>query len=107
MNIYKLSQTEVNDYGTFDSAVVIAENEEKARKIHPNKNVTIIDDKWQHNEHKGEKWYEELPEDEKKQFIHEAGEWVSYKNRDKIKVEIIGISIKKESQIITASYNAG
>ena len=36
MNIYKLSQTINDDYETFDSCVVIAENEEEAIKIHPN-----------------------------------------------------------------------
>ena len=35
MKIYKISQKENNGYDTFDSAVVFAEDEEKARKIHP------------------------------------------------------------------------
>ena len=36
MNIYKLSHTINDDYDTFDSCIVIAENEEEAIKIHPN-----------------------------------------------------------------------
>jgi len=35
MNIYKISQTQNNDYDTYDSAVVIAENEKAAKRIHP------------------------------------------------------------------------
>ena len=35
MKIFKLSQSVNNEYDTFDSIVVIAENEEDARTIHP------------------------------------------------------------------------
>jgi hypothetical protein len=35
MNLYLLSQTEHDDYDTYDSCVVAAENAEDARKIHP------------------------------------------------------------------------
>lgn len=35
MNIYKIEQNDVTGYGTFDSAVVIAEDEETAKRIHP------------------------------------------------------------------------
>lgn len=35
MNIYLISQTENNDYDTFDSAVVAAPSEESAKRIHP------------------------------------------------------------------------
>ena len=34
-NIYEISQSINNDYDTYDSAVVIALNEEKAALIHP------------------------------------------------------------------------
>ena len=37
MNIYKVSQTSNNDYDTFDSMIVIAESEEDARWMHPDK----------------------------------------------------------------------
>ena len=35
MKIYKIYQTVNGDYDTYDSAVVCAENEEEAKKIHP------------------------------------------------------------------------
>jgi hypothetical protein len=35
MKIYKISQEVNNDYDTYDSAVVCAENEEKARLMNP------------------------------------------------------------------------
>ncbi len=35
MNLYLISQTENEGYDTYDSAVVCAEMEEKARMIHP------------------------------------------------------------------------
>ena len=36
MNIYLLNQTEKTGYDTYDSCVVIANNEEEAKLIHPN-----------------------------------------------------------------------
>ena len=35
MNIYLISQDKINGYGTYDSAVVYAETEEEAQKVHP------------------------------------------------------------------------
>lgn len=35
MNLYLISQTENNDYDTYDSAVVAAETEGQARNTHP------------------------------------------------------------------------
>ena len=35
MKLFKISQNENNGYDTYDSAIVCAENEEEARKIHP------------------------------------------------------------------------
>ena len=35
MKLYKISQDENNEYDTFDSAIVCAESEEEAKKIHP------------------------------------------------------------------------
>lgn len=35
MNIYLISQTENDDYDTYDSAVVIAPDEETARNMYP------------------------------------------------------------------------
>ena len=35
MNIYLISQDENNDYDTYDSVIVVAENNKEAVKIHP------------------------------------------------------------------------
>ena len=35
MNVYLLTQNKVKGYDTYDSCVVIAENEEDAKTIHP------------------------------------------------------------------------
>lgn len=35
MNLYHISQTENNNYDTFDAAIVAAESEDKARLIRP------------------------------------------------------------------------
>ena len=35
MNIYLITQNVVNDYDTFDSAVVVAESKEAAASMHP------------------------------------------------------------------------
>ncbi len=50
MKIYKISQTENDDWDTYDSAVVYAENEEEAKKIHPagyhDEEVTNVSEKY-------------------------------------------------------------
>jgi hypothetical protein len=35
MNLYLISQSVNNDYDTFDSAIVAAESDEDARRMHP------------------------------------------------------------------------
>lgn len=42
MNIYLISQSTNDDYETYDSAVVIAENEEQAQKTHPEGQYTNL-----------------------------------------------------------------
>jgi len=44
MNIYLIAQNTNNDYDTYDSAVVIAPDEEAARNMHP------------HDAHMGDTW---------------------------------------------------
>ena len=95
MNIYKLSQTINDDYETYDSCIVIAENEEEAIKIHPNGRQN-----WDTRGRKLENSY----------FVYEnfdIDDWVEIED---IKVELIGIadkSLDTEIKIICASFNAG
>lgn len=46
MNIYKIQQHKVYGWDTYDSAVVIAENEEVARAIHPSGDGDFKSDTW-------------------------------------------------------------
>ena len=93
MNLYLLSQNVNNDYDTYDSIVVAAENEEEARTIQPQLDYKYHDGKvyFQYYdlsevECSNDTWA--LPED--------------------IKVKFIGISAPGiEKGVIIASFNAG
>ncbi|MGO2981580.1 MAG: hypothetical protein ACTID1_00240 [Pseudolactococcus laudensis] len=95
MNIYKLSQTINDDYETYDSCIVIAENEEEAIKIHPNGRQN-----WDTRGRKLENSY----------FVYEnfdIDDWVEIED---IKVELIGIadrSLNGDIEVVCASFNAG
>lgn len=95
MNIYKLSQTINDNYDTFDSCVVIAENDKEAIKIHPNS--------WQNWDTRGQKSESRYPRYEN----FDICVWAEIKN---IKVELIGIadeSLDTEIKVVCASFNAG
>lgn len=78
MNLYLISQTENNNYDTFDSAVVCAPDAETARNIIPGGG------KW------GDSW----------------SEWAS--RPENVTVEYLGVASEEINQgIICASYNAG
>lgn len=80
MNIYKISQTENDDYDTYDSAIAYAETEEESRSIHPDGSTN-----WD--------WY--------KQRL-----WVN--SPDKVTVKKIGeTNLEVKSGVILASFNAG
>ena len=79
MKIYRIYQHVNRGYDTYDSAVVVAENEEEARHIHPS----------------GFDW---------PGFKWDNGTWTSPEN---VKVEYIGETHLTEKQIIVSSFNAG
>lgn len=79
MNIYKISQSENNKWDTYDSAVVIAKDEEEARNMHPDPLGKFSDTT----------------------FIT----WAS--NPKKVKVEFIGVTDISKSQVVVSSFNAG
>lgn len=95
MNIYKLSQTINDNYDTFDSCVVIAENEKEAVKVHPNG--------YQNWDTRGQK-------SESRYYGYEnfdINDWAEIKD---IKVELIGVadeSLDTEIKVVCASFNAG
>lgn len=101
MNIYKLSQDLDNDYDTYDSVIVIAENAADAIKIHPSKFVThITDDNWMGTYSGGES--------KGKEYLIDGYGWVNYRDIDKIKVALIGEAHNSQKKgIVLASFNAG
>jgi hypothetical protein len=89
MNIYKIWRDECIDYDTYDSAIVVAENEKAARLMHP----SGIEYTWNGND-----WV----------YLSthvSGGDWTT---PDKVKVELIGyITNSDESKVLLASFNAG
>lgn len=82
MNLYLISQNVNNYYDTYDSAVVAAESEEKARWISPS-------------------YYESESWDGK------AGAFSAWCNVEDVQVEFIGVAKKgTQSGIILSSFNA-
>ena len=84
INIYKISQTENNDYETFDSMVVVAANEEEARLILPSEYDT-----WEDMSERGSNWCS---------------------SPDKVTVKYLGEYLGEDMYvrgIILTSYNAG
>ena len=90
MKIFKIEQSENNDYDTYSDAVVIAEDEEEAKKIHPN----------------GEFNYkEEKTNDEYSKADSNYGTWVK---KEFVDVEYIGEAKEgSERGIICSSFHAG
>ena len=82
MNLYFISQPVNKGYGTYDAAVVCAEDEEDARMIHPDRDIKGWDGK-----------------------TNPWDEWCEAKD---VKVKFIGTSAKGIKRgVICASYNAG
>lgn len=90
MKLYKLSQTENNEYDTYDSCVVAARSFEDAKLIHP---ALLSPTEWN-----GEGWY----------VVSVGGyqwnDWASTPNN--VTAELIGIT-HLERGVVLASFNAG
>ena len=81
-NLYKISQDKNQDWNTYVSAVVCAEDEQQARHIHPDSNMT------------GEWWVDE----------DNYGDWVK---PDDVKVALIGITDLIPPGEVICSNNTG
>lgn len=94
MNLYLISQSQVDGYDVFDSAVVAAENEQDAREMHPKdyKKWDSSAQKWYIERHDGSKAYESYFSD--------------WSHVDDVKVEYLG-ETQHERGVICASFNAG
>ena len=100
MKLYLISQDRNDGYDTFDSAVVAAENEQKAREIYPSSFVTHVSNgKWMGTYSGGASKGQEYDQDD-------SYDWVSFKDIDCIDVEYLG-ETDKEKGLVLASFNAG
>lgn len=97
MEIYLLEQDLNNDYDTYDSVVVIAENKEDAIKMHPSEFVTHIKDgSWMGTYTKGGEYKQD-----------HCG-WVAFDRINEIKVTHIGKATDKQKKgVLLGSFNAG
>lgn len=86
-NLYKIEQSVNNDYDTYDSAVVVADNEDEARKMHP---AGVEDGDlqlWYQRDIKYDSWATRL---------------------EQVKVTLIGeASSNMPKGVVVASFNAG
>lgn len=97
MNLYLISQSENDDYDTFDSFIVASESPEKAKLYHPYGYI------WNSTTR------EESPCENYWSFgeVREYGNWAS--SPDKVEVYYLGVASDsyKEGDIIITSFNAG
>jgi len=103
MKLFKISQELNDDYDTYDSAVVCADNEAEARKIHPSSFVThVTEGKWMGT-------YVLCGESTGKEYdMGDDGTWVRYDQIHLITVELIGEAKKgMKKGVVIASFNAG
>lgn len=98
MNIYLVQNDINNDFDTFSSVVVIAENEAKAREIHPSFFITHVKNgKWMATKQNGVE-FESRTADE---------EWVPYSDRDKLTVTLLGTAVEgMDSQVLCSSFRS-
>jgi hypothetical protein len=100
MNIYRISQNINDRYDTYDSAVVCAETEDEARKIHPSPFTKF----WRDN-----KWFGiDVNGKEYQSSDGYSSNWVTGDNLKEIKIEYIGVAKDGiEKGVIVSSFNAG
>ena len=84
MELFLISQSENNDYDTYDSAVVCAPGETVARNMNPRDGEPMTDKDWD----------------------YAYSSWCS--SPDKVKVEHIGKALEGAKQgVVCSSFNAG
>ncbi len=81
MNLYRISQNVNTGYDTYDSAVVVAANEDEARRMHPAEGPPTFD-------------------------YWDSSTWVSHPTD--VKVELIGTAAPHLGRcVVVSSFNAG
>lgn len=90
MNIYKISQYVNSGYDTYDSAVVYAESEDEARKLHPSGSQI-------QGFNPPKVWWE---------ADYTYGSWAD--KLDQVEVQLLGQALSDATPgVICASFNAG
>lgn len=103
MKIYKLSQNINNGYDTYDSVVVVAENEDDAKRIHPSESWW---DGGFYDEEKKEFWTHYSGSSKTYLFEDKWGTWTN--DLSKIKVEYLGEAEPHLKRgVVVASFCAG
>lgn len=93
MNIYKIWVDELLGYDTYDSAIVVAKDEESARHIHPGGEARGWNDETGRYD---KPWYES---DERLKY------WVK---PERVNVRLVGTTdLFPEGTVLCASFNAG
>lgn len=97
MNLYLIWQNVNRGYDTYDSAVVVAKNEEEAKLIHPKTyaDMTYIKDKgWFMDDYLSDGNYD-WPD----------RTWAN--NPEEVKVQLLGKAVTGLETVVCASFNAG
>lgn len=96
LNIYKIWVNELLGYDTYDSVIVVAENEEAARHIHPGNAEYPVGGYNSETERYDKPWYES---DEP------IWDWTKPEN---VNVALVGTTdFYAEGTVLCASFNAG
>lgn len=97
--VWLISQSVVNDYDTYDSAVVIAPTLEAAKRIHPSEYCKGWEEAYG-------QWYGERPDGERYPFDKQCSSWSKPNEVDAI---CVGTANPDQSAgtVICASFNAG
>jgi hypothetical protein len=98
MKLFKVSQDINDNWDTYDSIIVCADNKQEARDMHPYYNH-------EGGYYKDGRWDKKTDPD---CLNLDNGVWVHWENRDKLVVEYIGESTPGIPKgVVLASYNAG
>lgn len=98
MNIYLIERGNFSIPGTYDSMVVVAENEKLARLMHPSKIVTHLkDNKWMSTNYKGE------------EYEYKYHTWFDPTDVSQLKVKHLGVASSKykKPSVLTSSFYEG
>jgi hypothetical protein len=101
MNIYLISQTVNDDYDTYDSAVVAAEDERQAQTTYPDTN-------WRGKKYVWKEEHQDWFHDRLDGSTVAMGDFNSWCHPDKVTVKWLGVAVEGiEAGPICASFNAG